>query len=82
MSTLIQHGKRRCDAQCYMSTTPIDRCRCVCGGMNHGIGEEAAIERTECFFRVQRDEAARMLTLCLKAQMNTKSKQLNLIQDA
>jgi hypothetical protein len=34
----------RCDARCYNATTP--GCFCVCGGMNHGVGEKQAFENT------------------------------------
>ena len=34
----------RCDARCYEAGTP--RCRCVCGGVNHGVGLNAAIKAT------------------------------------
>ena len=36
---------RRCDGWCYdaKSTT----CHCVCGGKNHGVGEQQAIENTK-----------------------------------
>ena len=48
MTTLIQtvdgSGSHRCDARCYNATGP--DCDCVCGGMNHGAGEERATENT------------------------------------
>jgi len=39
--TLIQESGsggrgRRCDARCYQAKRP--KCRCVCGGRNHGVG--------------------------------------------
>lgn len=34
----------RCDARCYDATTP--GCFCVCGGMNHGVGEKQAFANT------------------------------------
>ena len=35
---------KRCDANCYDSRGT--KCTCVCGGSNHGLGLEAAIENT------------------------------------
>lgn len=32
---------RRCNATCYNAKGT--RCRCVCGGKNHGVGLEAAV---------------------------------------
>ena len=35
---------RRCDARCYMAKG--EDCHCVCGGVNHGVGYEAALKNT------------------------------------
>lgn len=55
MTVLIQQqtssGKRRrCDARCYNGKNP--RCRCICGGHNHGKGLERAVEETRKRFDV------------------------------
>lgn len=46
MVLMIQYkssGKRKqCDAKCYAAKTK--RCKCICGGKNHGKGLEAAAE--------------------------------------
>jgi hypothetical protein len=34
----------RCDAKCYNAKDP--HCDCICGGMNHGAGKQAAIGNT------------------------------------
>ena len=34
----------RCDAKCYKATEP--QCVCICGGMNHGVGYNKAVENT------------------------------------
>jgi hypothetical protein len=34
----------RCDAKCYNATQPI--CDCICHGMNHGKGLQAALDNT------------------------------------
>jgi len=34
----------RCDAKCYEATCTV--CECVCGGRNHGMGREKAIDNT------------------------------------
>lgn len=50
MATLIEYrdgqGKvaGRCDAKCYNAKGPT--CKCVCGGVNHGVGIDEAIQNT------------------------------------
>lgn len=49
MSTILsfwnEKGKRRsCDARCYDGTGT--RCRCICGGANHGAGFDKACRIT------------------------------------
>lgn len=49
MATLIrviENGKcvGRCDASCYNAKH--DKCVCCCGGRNHGVGLQQAIENT------------------------------------
>lgn len=47
MVTLITQGDSdgitgRCDERCYMARHP--ECTCCCGGKNHGVGKEQAME--------------------------------------
>jgi hypothetical protein len=49
MTTLISWGNSsgelgRCDAKCYDAIG--GNCRCICGGLNHGVGKDKAIENT------------------------------------
>ena len=47
MTTLIHAqgaGAGRCDAKCYDAQFP--KCECVCGGLNHGAGLNAAKDNT------------------------------------
>lgn len=48
MSTLISvHSEGcvgRCDAKCYNAKH--DVCVCICGGRNHGVGHNRAVENT------------------------------------
>lgn len=49
MTTLIEVRNSsgivgRCDARCYNAKTP--DCTCICGGKNHGAGQEKAIDNT------------------------------------
>lgn len=49
MTTLISAGNSegtygRCDAKCYNAAG--GNCHCICGGMNHGKGEQRARELT------------------------------------
>jgi hypothetical protein len=37
-------GRRRCDAKCYNAHKA--ECKCICGGVNHGVGREAAMANT------------------------------------
>jgi hypothetical protein len=34
----------RCDARCYDAAEP--ECDCICGGRNHGAGQEQALDNT------------------------------------
>ncbi len=40
-------GERRCDARCYSAKGP--DCECCCGGRNHSIGLQAALEGNQEF---------------------------------
>lgn len=49
MTTLVSQrigdgNERRCDAKCYDADGP--DCTCLCGGMNHGQGLQAALDNT------------------------------------
>ena len=37
--------QRRCDARCHNARKP--RCRCICGGVNHGVGLDQARANTK-----------------------------------
>jgi hypothetical protein len=59
MTTLISWAssggaRGRCDAKCYGAASAPASCDCICGGANHGAGQEAAIENT-------RQQAAAMI---------------------
>lgn len=54
MATLILQvsssgQRRRCDARCYNGQHA--RCRCVCGGRNHGAGLKQALENMREFVK-------------------------------
>jgi hypothetical protein len=44
MSALIIVGHRRCAAPCYNAIHR--KCRCVCLGKNHGVGQKDAMTNT------------------------------------
>ncbi|KAA9379588.1 hypothetical protein F5972_07990 [Microbispora cellulosiformans] len=44
----------RCDAGCYDGAAA--RCECVCGGANHGVGFETAVEQTRQIVDAWMDE--------------------------
>lgn len=62
MATLILSKKLdgtisgRCDARCYNARG--FKCKCICGGINHGKGRNQAIHNTE-EFQHTRDRAGR-----------------------
>lgn len=35
-----------CTEKCYRAVTPTSECICVCGGANHGKGEQYALEHS------------------------------------
>lgn len=50
MTTLIEaldsSGKQyRCDSRCY-DASPDEKCNCICGGANHGVGYVIAHNQT------------------------------------
>lgn len=45
---------RKCDARCYDACAGI--CKCICGGMNHGVGVEQAISNVQELFSISRDD--------------------------
>jgi hypothetical protein len=52
MTTLIAlyHNRRcvgRCDARCYQAHD--EHCHCICGGINHGVGRQKALQQTRLF---------------------------------
>lgn len=36
----------RCDAKCHDASTLAHECDCCCGGRNHGVGHQQALENT------------------------------------
>ena len=44
ISQTTSSGTRRCDARCYNGKG--HRCKCICGGKNHGAGLQTAAENT------------------------------------
>lgn len=51
MSTIIEARKSdgtligRCDDRCHSAKNP--KCTCICGGANHGVGFDQAVENTQ-----------------------------------
>ncbi len=49
MTTLLtvgnSEGEQRCDARCYNARG--GKCSCCCGGRNHGVGLNVALEQTQ-----------------------------------
>ena len=48
---IIEGEGGRCDARCYNGRS--NRCACVCGGRNHGIGVVAAVQKNWAQFGAQ-----------------------------
>lgn len=40
--TVLQMGRRKCDESCYNAKHI--GCNCICGGKNHGLGLQHALE--------------------------------------
>ena len=51
----------RCDAKCYDASGP--DCDCICGGRNHGKGQDQAIENTRELAKAMIAEYAETHTL-------------------
>ncbi len=48
MTALIRQGNRKCDATCYNARAP--KCCCICGGKNHGVGRDKAVDNNRRLF--------------------------------
>ena len=60
---IIEHGTKgksrgQCDSRCYNAKSP--NCLCCCGGQNHGVGLQTAIDNTRAMTEelLQKAEAA------------------------
>lgn len=56
MTTLISRYNSegcvgRCDAKCHEAKSPL--CDCICGGANHGVGHERAVENVRNYTHAQ-----------------------------
>lgn len=45
MAVLISGTHGQCDAKCYDAKH--SNCTCICGGKNHGVGEQQAVKNTQ-----------------------------------
>lgn len=69
MATIIQSGKRRCDASCYNSKMDSKKCKCICGGSNHGKGLKRAAEQTLAWARAQKEQAEDIMITATNARL-------------
>ena len=69
MSTLIHSGRRVCNSQCYDAKSPAKKCKCICGGANHGVGRKEAIRRTLAWARAQKQQAESVIYHCTVARL-------------
>ena len=81
MTTLISWSNSsgeqgRCDAKCYDATGP--DCDCICGGRNHGVGQEQAVENTRALAEQMIEDFAHTQTQPIEAQVNQDILQLAL----
>ena len=51
---------RRCSAKCYNAKTKT--CHCLCGGVNHGVGRDQAIDQTRAYFSELDEEISQLAT--------------------
>lgn len=49
-------NQRRCDARCYDATGK--KCKCICGGVNHGVGKDTAISNSHNIIKDMEKEDA------------------------
>ena len=68
----------RCDARCHDATS--DKCTCVCGGMNHGDGVEAAIDNTREHFDKMIKDYQKGKYEKMKFKIGSECKQLSLFK--
>lgn len=74
MSTLIEMRKAdgtlvgRCDSKCHNAQEPV--CKCICGGMNHGVGLIKAMSRTREEYSVPKGEDVTVVFSDLVGQMS------------
>ena len=66
----------RCDAKCYEAIGP--ECDCICGGRNHGAGQEKAIENTRELADDMLNEFTLNHTQSIRANVNQDILQLSL----
>jgi hypothetical protein len=58
---IIKGKKRRCDSRCYKATG--GKCKCICGGLNHGVGLVKAINNLDKIEAKQHEMGQLELTL-------------------
>lgn len=58
MTVLLRRKGGQCDARCY-DGSPLSRCRCVCGGRNHGKGRAVASAQSRVIRQEWSERAAR-----------------------
>ena len=66
--SLIGH----CDAKCHDAKG--DKCRCVCGGLNHGVGLINTIVNTEVFHK-HIDENRKYVTRAIQRPLFSQEKE-------
>lgn len=54
----------RCDGKCYNATSP--KCRCICGGKNHGKGAQQAVQNNHELLRIEGMRLEAQLPLVLQ----------------
>jgi len=62
----------RCDARCHTAKGP--KCKCICGGINHGVGLKQAIEN-EGFLTLAEDAQHKYVTRQFQAGLFTQEEE-------
>lgn len=53
----------RCDFRCYAATSAPHRCRCICRGVNHGVGLQKAMDNVASGVGLGLDDLSHYATL-------------------
>lgn len=85
MTTMMTWGnsegtKGRCDAKCHTAKSPIDKCKCMCGGAYHGGARGDRIQAIRSRFGPEILDRARKRAQDLGYTIRVPDRQLQLFE--